>query len=543
MRRRDSRHGPEPHRRLISRRCPACGAPSSTHSLSPSLPLSLFLSFPLSLFSLPTRLYSSLLETPITLLLALVCLQAADDPAPVTAPITSWYRLERRNGKDWEHVGYACEKLIPVGGKPWTFDYAYDFAFIMARGEERLAGGRFMVTAQLDKHCEAQTIDGFLSLREGGGRSIKMTTLDDARVLELVTGDQKFRIKKSLDDPATPVPSLMLYSAFRTKNLDDKTPLRFIDAWAKDALVTLTATVSKPEKRQVLDRPVTVVDVEIKNMSAIFPELPAFTRFTLDRFGRIVQAETGDGNERLLLVAGEDDAIRGDKMLKESNRRDPFAKKDVPTIDVVITPGARIISVADSLKRAAALLTSLRDAALAGREKAAEEHYTALVALYKELWPRAQALDQSKLEKIRVDAEGVHGGVKRVVRYANALHDTINDYVEALSMAKAAEKLALLKSLEDSPALWRQAERAEISTLIASASAALDRGHATIELNKKKLVLSGMMIADAKNTYAVINDQSVRVGDIVDGVKVEKITRDLVTVSLNGVKRDLTLSK
>ncbi len=468
------------------------------------------------------------------------------DPAPITAPIASWYRLDRRQGSDWVHAGYASEMLIPVGGKPWAFDYAYDLAFILPRADEQLTGGRFSITAQLDKAFEAVTLDGFLALREGGGRSLKMKSLDETRELEVFTGEGLVRIRKSIDDPATPIPSLMLYSAFRTRNLYDQSVLRFIDVWGADRLVSLSAAVSKPAKRTVLGHEATVIDVELKTMSALFPELPALTKFTLDRFGRIIHGETADGTLRLVLVASEEEATKGDAMMKDSNRRDPFTKVGRPTaatLEVQLPPAPRVTSVDESLARAEALLKALREDILAHRDPAAADHYANLVAVYRELWTRAQGTQRSTLDWIRLDAEAVYGGVKRVVARAHALHDTINDFVNALMIPEAAAKMETLKSIEDLPALWRQEERTEITKLIASASESLDRGRAMVELAAKKLVVTGMVVAEPAKTYAVINGKNVRVGDRIDGVKVEAINRNFVTVSLRGVTRDLTLAK
>ena len=336
------------------------------------------------------------------------------DPAPITAVLASWYRLDRRQGDAWEHAGYASEKLSPVGGKPWAFDYAYDLAFLLPRGDDQLIGGRLSLTAQLDKSFEAVTLDGFLALRDGGGRSLKMKSLDETRELEVFSGESLVRLRKSIDDPATPIPSLMLYSAYRTRNLRDGCLLRFIDVWGEDRLVSLAAAVSKPGKRTLLGRESTIFDVELKSMSALFPELPALTKFTLDRFGRIVGAETADGSLRLVLVEAEEQATRGDAMMKDSLRRDPFVKAGrpaTPTLDVKLPPAPRVTSIDESLARAEALLASLRDDVIAGRDRAAADHYENLVALYRELWNRTQGVQRSKLDTVRFNAEAVYGGV------------------------------------------------------------------------------------------------------------------------------------
>ena len=474
--------------------------------------------------------------------------QRAPDPEPVTTPIVSWYRLDRLEAKEWKHVGYACERITPVGGRSWAFEYSYDLAFIFPVGDEKLTGGRFSVTAQLDAHGEAVTIDGFLALRDGPGRSLKLRTLDDERVLEMSSGDSVVKVRKTLDDPATPIPSLMLFSAVQTRNLADGTPLRHLDAWGLEPLVTVRATVSKPAKRPVLGREATVFDVELRDMSATLPELPAFTRFTLDRFGRIIHSEPADGSLRLDLVAREDDALLGDKMLKESGRRDPFARKpadpQITTRDVPLPPAPRVASVVDSLARAEMLLKALGDDVRANRGKAATERYAHLVALYRELWPRTRDASQAKLAKIRTDAETLFGGIQRVLERASALHSTIDTFVQALQIKEAEKRLAALTALEDAPELWRQEQRAQLTRLIASASAVLERGRIMVELTAKKLVLTGMVVSeDPRQTWALVNGTKVRVGDTIEGVRVESITRACVTVSLRGVARDLLLSK
>jgi hypothetical protein len=145
---------------------------------------------------------------------------------------------------------------------------------------------------------------------------------------------------------------------------------------------------------------------------------------------------------------------------------------------------------------------------------------------------------------MRLDAERSYGGVKRLVRQATALAESIGEYVDALAIRDAQARFDLLKGIPDRPELWRQAERDEVVKLAALGAASLDRGHAMITLQAKKLVLTGTAItSDARNTYAVINDKNLRVGDVIDGVKVESISRDSVVVSLNGVKRDLLLAK
>lgn len=474
--------------------------------------------------------------------------QRAPDPEPVTAPILSWYRLDRLEEGDWKHAGYAQEYIIPVGGKSWAFEYVYELAFIFPIGEEKLAGGRLGITAQLDRNGEAVTLDGFLRLREGDGRSLKLRTLPLERIVEMSAGDTAVKVRKSLDDPATPLPSLMLFSAMQTRNLTSKTPLRYLDAWGSDPLLSLAAIISRAEKRAVLGKQVTAFDVELHNLSSILPELPAFTKFTLDRFGRIVKAESADGAVRLQLVEDEKAALLGDRMLRESGMRDPFmrpnAKGPASTLEVHLPPAPRVASVPDSLAHAAALLVALRDDVVGNRDKAAAQHYADLVALYRELWPRSQGVDQAKLEKIRLDAEAAYGGVRRVLLRAHALHDTIADFVDALQIPDAEKRLAALKAIEEVPELWRQEQRAEVTRLIAAASGIVDHGRAMAELTAKKLVLTGLVVAeDPKKTYAVINDTRLRVGDVIEGVRVDAITRGHVTVSLRGAKRDLTLSK
>jgi hypothetical protein len=474
--------------------------------------------------------------------------QRAPDPEPVTAPILSWYRLDRLDQKEWRHAGYAQESIIPVGGKPWAFEYVYELAFIFPIGEENLAGGRLAITAQLDPNGEAVTLDGFLRLREGDGRSLKLRTLPLERIVEMSAGDTAVKVRKALDDPATPIPSLMLFSAMQTRNLTSKTPLRYLDAWGSDPLLSLAAIISKAEKRPVLGRPVTAFDVELRNLSSILPELPAFTKFTLDRFGRILKAESADGAVRLQLVEDEKAALLGDRMLKESGMRDPFtrpnAKGPASTLEVHLPPAPRVASVPDSLAHAAALLIALRDDVVENREKAAAQHYADFVALYRELWPRSQGVDQAKLEKMRLDAEAAYGGVRRLLQRANALHDTIADFVEALRIPEAEKRLSSLKAIEDAPELWRQEQRADVTRLIAAATGLVERGRAMAELAAKKLVLTGIVVTDnPKQTFAIINDQRLRAGDVIDGVVVETITRGNVTVSLRGAKRDLALSK
>jgi hypothetical protein len=474
-----------------------------------------------------------------------------DEPAPVTAPIASWYRLDRKEEGDWRHRGYAREKLSPVGGRSWSYEYTWELTFIFPYGESDLAVGRLFIEAQLRENFDAEKLSASLDVKEKVGRSYKLTTEETRRVLEILTPpDSITRIPISLDDPATPVPTLMLYGAWRTKSLGGKASLRYIDPWAAKPLVLVEAAAAKAAKREILGREVTVIDVELKGAPPIAPTLPAFTKVTLDRFGRTVAAESADGLTRLQLVADEKEAIQADKMLLDFyNRRDPLSKvkpPEKPVIrEVVIESVVRLAAdPADSLARVGELLKQLQGFVAQGREAEAARVYVDLVGYYRRLWDRLPAVDQAKLAAHRASAEKVWGGINRLVRQAGVWRTVIEDYATALDLKKAQEYQAKLEALASREELWRMDELKAVEKLAREGTAILELCKARIDLEARPLALTGTAVTgDPKTTFCVINDQSLRAGESIGGVRVEKITRDGVTVSLNGATRELHLAK
>ncbi len=475
---------------------------------------------------------------------------AQDGPAPITAPIVSWYRFDRKEREDgderWIHHGFAREKLTPVGGKSWAYDYTWEFVFIMPQGETKLSSGRLLIEAQLDAHFDAVQMDGSIKVVDGDSRQFALRTEGDRRVLTITCSDRILKVLKSIDDPATPLAPLMLMAAWRTGNLKDGTPLRFIDPWVEKPLVEVVPAVAKPVKRELLGQNATVIDVSLKGLPPMMPEIPAFPTVTMDRYGRFVAAASEDGTLRLSLVADEENAVKGDAMLQKA-RRDPFAKpaaKSLPTIEVTLQASARVADADSSFDRAKTLAGSIRDHVLAQDREKAERDYLAFLAIYRVLWDRLDSIKQAKLEKMRIDAEASFGGVAQLLRRAEAIVATMNDYVDALQVAKAQEYLKILETLEKHDAFYRREEQKQIQKFAREGAAVVERGRTLVELHGKKLVLTGTAVTgDPKTTFAVINDNNVRVGETVAGVKVESITRDLVVVSLNGVKREIALKK
>jgi hypothetical protein len=479
-----------------------------------------------------------------------------DDPAPVSAPIDSWYAMERASGQAWEHFGYAREVLTPVGGKAWAFEYRFESMVFLPKGQDELQRGRLYVDALLS--------DAFTLKRLDASAQLAGDTVSQSRALEL-RGDgvrntlvidtlerkpaPRIKLHLTPDDPATPVPALLIYAAWRAKLLPGNAEMRYVDMWSEKPLLSVELSAGKPERREVVGRAATVIDVQLKGARDFIPGVPALSRVTIDRFGRALSAESADGRVRMRLVAGEKEATGGERMLTEYARRDPFQKpleKVKPGQDVVIE-AAPVVLARPDLNPVAAMERLVEDlrSHVANRDDAsARAVYEHIIALYRAYLERVPGHERQLLEKARADAEVLHPGVARLVRQARALVETIETYGRAGDFARVEARLGTLRELARRPEFWKRKEQLEVDALLAEGERLADLARSQAALLAKKLVLTGCAVtSDPKTTFCVINDHALRVGETIEGVRVDEIRRETVVVALGAARRELTLSK
>jgi hypothetical protein len=522
---------------------------------------------------------------------------AQEDRAPIPAMIDTWYRIEQ----DRDSKGYYHELLTTTTMRNYRYDYTvkseYEWSRKSTTGEEESFVISEDLSAQLEEDFDIFWMD--YTLTTGSGRTIiQVRTYPETeeRVVKYTistdpnappeTKETKILISESAHIYLNP----MFYKLRQMGSLAQSTRLRekVLIPGQKDPVSVSYATDTMMSK-VILEKPVKVTPVRIEGWDR--GELAPFTRFWIDKYGRIIEAQTSD--ESIMLRFAKDETAAkgsGQRGLTPRGRRDPFSKGSALTPrEKDLKPGTALPD-RDKEKRfkdllpeqfdtvfaeAQSLIPQLQDEVSKSLLDDAKRTYLKILQHYRGLYPLSQAdvVKRTNVEKLREDAERIYGGVKKQLDIALAKVDRITDLLNALNLDGIDREIRELEAMRTLPEFWRSEEGlATLEAAIRGAQKKRAQCQARIELEKKTLILTGtitatevvqdvvkfdLFIGGARFslsepvkvsrvvTYSVINDEAYREGDIIarEGVKVLKIHRHAVEVEYKEEVRQVTLKK
>jgi hypothetical protein len=517
----------------------------------------------------------------------------ADDRVPIPANIETWYRVEQNK----EHVGWFHEKLSTTTMRNYRYDYSveseYSYTTTSPSGEEQFITINEMLTAELEEDFDAYTLDYTLNF-SGSQLLISLRTYSDSdeRIVKVelkadvpYAREFKFPTSETIHYYLSP----MLYRLRQSGSLAQPSrPREKVFIAGQDEPMSVNYTVGGLVDKEILGKTVKVSDVRLVgwDRGAVAP----LSRIWVDKYGRIVEAESADKSMGLYMAKDQVEAVGRRKGIQMKGRRDPFAKTltspgdpderknqitkgdGKPTPDKLPKDQAELVKTIAETK---ALLAQLRDQVERQLNEEARATYLLILAHYRGMYKFAGAdtLQKGEIEKVREDAETLYGGVAKLKAVIHGKVDRIQDLYLNDNIEGIERELAELKAFKDAPELFRNEDgTAHLNEAIRKAEKMREQTIARIELSKKVLVLTGtitatevvqevvkldLYVAGARLavaqpvsvrrmvTMAVINDEPYREGETVarENVKVVKIHRHAVEVEYKEEVRQVVLRK
>ena len=519
-----------------------------------------------------------------------------EDRVPIPAQIDSWYRMEQNK----EPCGWVHETLTTTTMRSYRYEYfvesEYEYTVMAPNGDEIHFMINEILNAQLEEDFDVFDMD-YTQTNSGVRLVVQLKTYQesDERVVKITlptdpptSRDFKYLTSETIHLYLNP----MLYRLRQSGSLAQPTRLREkVLIPGQDEPVSVSYSAGALAVKDILGKQVKVSEVKIEGWDR--GALAPLSRIWVDKYGRVVEAEASDKSMTLMLAKDEVGA-KGvvKKGIAPKGRRDPFTKAGALTPlesggtgpkpgDI---PGGRVkdrdVKIeADKfdavLAETQALIPKLQDEVAKGIAEEARKTYLKILMNYKGLYPLAQGdvLKRPAVEKLREDAERIYGGVKKQLDIAMGKLEHIGDLYLNDNLEGIDRDIADLKAMRQLPEFYRSEEGvAELEAAIRAAEAKRNQAQARIELGKKTLVLTGTITAtevvqDVVKldvyisgsrlalaqpvsvrrivTYAVVNDEPYREGDIVqrEGVKILKIHRHAIEVEYKGEVRQVVLRK
>ncbi|HEU4339757.1 MAG TPA: hypothetical protein VFS19_06785 [Planctomycetota bacterium] len=539
------------------------------------------------------RRFAVLLAVSLSAGLASAQDPAADDRTPIPATIESWYVITQNK----EQIGWFHERINTTTMRNYRYDYTvesdYQYEITSAAGELSVFQISETLKAQLEEDFDIHDLD-YRQITSGAQLDIKLKTYPESEervaTFELrtdppVTREYKFLTSDTIHLYLNP----MIYRLRQTGSLAQPTRLRerALHSTPEDP-ISVSYTAGALATKEFLGKQVKVSEVRIEgwDRGALIP----FSHIWVDKYGRIVEAETADRMIVMTMVKDKEAAQGKRKGIIIGGRKDPFSKGDAlerivtgprpdrpggqtgpRQIDKKIPPDKFDATLAESR----ALVTKLQDEIARGLIEEARGTYLQILANYKGLYPLAEAdhVKRTEVEKLKEDAEKHYGGVKRLMQQIVAKVDRINDLYQNENLEAIDREIVELEAMRNAPEFFRSEDG--IQELDKGLRAAKEKRQQTVhrrELGTKTLVLTGtmtatevvqevvkldLMVAGARIavsqpvsvrrvvTWAVINDDAYREGETIqrEGVKVQKILRHAVEVEYKNEVRQVVLRK
>jgi hypothetical protein len=515
------------------------------------------------------------------------------DAAEITGTIETWYRVIQ----DAEPRGYAHETITKVSLVKYQYLFEIDFDYLpKTEGNEAVEQQHIsmQVTASLREDFEPTSLVARFS-GIGAGFDLQLQTSSDRRYLDLRLGDGgTVSVEIDLASSVLIFEPLTLYRMRQRKDLDKPGARRVNSVRQNGDMAQVAFNVDSAVVREFMGKKDTLV-----TPVRLVGEAGA-NEYLVDRYGRVLERRGFYqlSGVRMVATKDADEARGGVGALSARGRRDPFNKFLVLTpIAKVTGPGGeagprkldtpieiQADKVDETMAQAEGLVRDLVDyvAEGAAKEKEARDTYQKFLRVYEALRPmvikNAQKLTQ--LDQLKAQAEKHYRGAEKLLEDAARLLLDIDTQLDALA---GAGQDAALKAIEEKikqmqifkgrrEFINEDDKLGRLLDLIRQAEKKQQQAVARVELSKKRVDLTGVVLSQqivrdsvkvdlnllgsrilieepaqvlVNDAYAVINEKYYREGDVVEGegVKVEKIFRQAITISYKEEVREVPLKK
>jgi hypothetical protein len=486
-----------------------------------------------------------------------------EDRARIADGVESWYMVLQEG----QNHGYAFEKLERVRDE-WTYEYRLDFILDVPdpKDPKRLRdyGEYWEVKATLDESFQATALRAHL---ESGGQTVEYSISSEGEKRMLLARDEE----KAVGNELCPFPNLLFYSLRQEGRLGR--PGRQggkVLVPRGDALVEMDVQfdLASPRETQGVRRQ------GMANEIQFLRPLPAGDRqgerlaARVDKYGRILQLDLRGA--KLVLVEGDIEAFRNAVTMHRSSRREPFTKAEAMRPRTTpppeepqkhkITPD----TLSSSLRDLEGLLAEL-EARKGGDEESLRSAYEEVLALWKPVRELAAALGKTeihrKADELRTRAEGTWDGSARALADARRCYVRLLEAAERIDPGSADRELRALKDQQPRIEFLVRPEGEELAKWVAQSEPLAARTRSRADLAKRAIQVSGTVISQTEEpvsvevasgvaqkvrfirdtSTAVVNGVACRVGDTVEGLRIERISTHSVTVSLRGELREVPL--
>jgi hypothetical protein len=390
-----------------------------------------------------------------------------------------------------------------------------------------------------------------------------------------------FMIRSDMDPYYT---AHLMFLSMRQNDILSRTGLhtaRILFPRADEApLVDVSFEVKERSQREYLEKKVSVTRIEwIKPLPAPTRDLEIVESY-VDKYGRVVEETTrGPSALKFILARGEDEAVGQSTHIRVNGRHDPFRKdlamvvkpkgKDAATKMPDDVVGAR--KPDELLALGEKLLEDLKKALERKDKTESRALYDRIIQIYiklRELSKDADAQVKVRVENLKRKVEDLFHGVELLVERARKVFAAAHDRFEHEDVAGMEKLLNELRELEKSPDLVGSEGTTQLRQWVTQLEPLLDRCRTRLELARKKLTLTGVVLHFEEKPqtvetrlhvfghavgaaqevrfirathFAIINEKMYKVGDTVDGegVRVEKVWKYGVQVSLQEETREI----
>ncbi|MBI4565923.1 MAG: hypothetical protein HY716_14640 [Planctomycetes bacterium] len=519
--------------------------------------------------------------------------QDQEQRVPVPALIDSWYKVIQ----DGEHRGYFHERISTIPKRFTKYEYLleaeYDYTHKDDGGEESLIINE-MATGELEEDFDVFTMDVQIVVNGAKLTQTIRTFPDlDRRSVEIVlpgaddTAERR-ELEMSSTEPFWPFVQPLFYKLRQGGDLAQPRTIRLKVKTEEETPAPVEVIVTAMADLPVLEKTFRVNPVTISGWDR--RPLPPLTRFWVDKFGRVVEAATADDKLRVHLAKDDRDARgSGTRGVTAKGRRDPFSKTGAltPLKGPAATakkekeapkPG-KPLEIKDSevdryLKEAKAKIQTLQEEVARRDMAAAEKSYQDFLLAYEALYSKVQKnpVQRSELDDLKGQAERFYGGAEKLLARAETHLRAINDLYATDDVEAIDKEIKALQNLRGRREFFKDERILELDRIILQAEQKRAQAQARIELAKKVILLSGI-VSETQTvmetvqidvtigggrlsvkepvkvvqqvTFAVINDQLYKEGDVVagEGVRVDRISRHSVEISYKGEVRLVGMKK
>jgi hypothetical protein len=488
---------------------------------------------------------------------------AQEDRARIAEGVESWYIVLQQG----QNHGYAMEKLERVRDE-WKYQYRADFILDVPDPKDPSRMQDYAeywdVTATLDETFQPTSLQALL---ESGGEKVEYSLSTEGEKRTLLAKEQE----KVIGNDLYPFPNLVFYSLRQEGRLGRAgAQTARVLAPRGEALVEVEFPfeVASPQESQGVRRQ------GMANELRFLRPLPAGRHEAerisarVDKYGRILQLDLRAA--KFVLVEGDLEAFRNAVTMHRSSRREPFTKADAfrrgttPPPEEAPKHKVTADTLSSDLRDLEQLLGDLR-ALKGGDPDALRKTYGELLALWKPVRERAWALGktevQRRAEDVRARAEDVWDGSARALAEARLAYVRLLEAADRADLGAAERELRVLKDERPRLEFEGRLEGDELSRWIALSEPLVARTRTRAELAKRSIQVSGTVISQTEEpvsvqvasgvtqrvrfirdtSTAVVNGVPCRVGDTVEGLRVERISAHSVTLSLRGELREVPL--